>query len=182
VIKLSKILSEVMIKTSKQNLNEYESILFADVLLFQELANPNHSYNYKEVEPNIWEFQDKYLNNIQVEYFPEVKYINTQFVVEDKDGVEFISFDINRDKDRIAPFTFHHNKDERRSDTIAKIILDEIVPKYLINKTSQILKIAPIDNYRYQIFLKIAELIKEKYPQIEIQEKGSKKEIWIINK
>jgi len=182
VIKLSKILSEVMIKTSQQNLNEYESVLFADVLLFQELANPNHSYTYQEIEPNLWEFQDKYLNTIQLEYFPSVKYINTQFVVNDKDGVEFISFDIDKDKDRIAPFTFHHNKDERRSDTIAKIILDEIVPKYLINKSPQILKIAPIDIYRYKIFYKIAELIKEKYPQLEIQEKGDKKEIWMLNK
>jgi len=182
MIKLSKILSEVMIKTSQQNLNEYESILFADVLLFQELANPNHSYDYQEIEPNLWEFQDRYLNTIQVEYFSEVKYVNTQFVVEDKDGIQFISFDVDKDKDRIAPFTFHHNKDERRSDTIAKIILDEIVPKYLINKPSQILKIAPIDIYKYNIFYKIAELIKNQYPQVEIQEKGNKKEIWIINK
>jgi len=182
MIKLSKILSEAIQKTSKQGLNEYESVLFADVLLFQELANPNHAYDYKEIEPNLWEFQDRYLNTIQVEYFPDVKYVNTQFVVEDKNGVEFISFDIDKDKDRIAPFTFHHNKDERRSDTIAKIILDEVVPKYLINKNSGVLKIAPIDNYRYQIFYKIAELIKNKYPQVEIQEKGDKKEIWILNK
>ena len=86
-----------MIKTSQQNLNEYESILFADVLLFQELANPNHSYDYQEIEPNLWEFQDRYLNTIQVEYFPEVKYVNTQFVVEDKDGLQFISFDVDKE-------------------------------------------------------------------------------------
>ena len=171
-----------MHKVMLQNLDEDNSTLSYDLELFLELANPNHSYDYEEVESNLWEFKDKYQNTVQVEYFPSVGYVNSHFNVIDKDGVEFKMYDYLNDKSRLTPFTFFHGHDERRSDTIAKIILNEIVPNYLISNSQQLLKMMPITSYRYQIFLMIAKLIKQRYPQVEIQEKGNKQEIWIINK
>ena len=74
MIKISKLLSEIMIKTSQQNLNEWDSVLFEEAELFQELADPEWSYKYTEVQPNIWEFEDKYKNKLGVRFDPSSKY------------------------------------------------------------------------------------------------------------
>ena len=57
---------------------------------------------------------------------------------------------------------------------------DEILSKYLLNSKHSIVKLHPLNDYRYKIFMKCAEICKEKYPNVEIKPFG--KEIHLINK
>ena len=70
--------------------------------------------------------------------------------------------------------------DDRRSDTICKIIRDEILPKYLLNKKSQIVKLHPLNDYRYKVFYKCAEVCKDKHPELELKKMDPY--IMLINK
>jgi len=180
VVKLFKILSEVMIKTSQQNLNEWNSVLFEESELFLELSNPNNSYQYTQVQPNIWEFEDRYKNTLGVRFDPSSKYFESYFLMKDLDGNDIRVYDYEGEKYRLDPTSFQGGSDIHRSDTICKILLEDVVPYYLINKSNQLIKLHPISEYRFNIFLKCAEIVEEKYPQTEIKKVG--KEIWLINK
>lgn len=181
MIKLSKVLSNIIQEAkSKQFSHDHEAIMFEDSRLFQELANPEFAYSYEEVAPDVWEFQDKYGNTLGVQFNPSTKYLDSYYRMRDLDGIEVNVFDYDAVKDKIDPISFQGGSDQHRSDTICKILLDEIIPKYLLSKKPSIIKIHPLNEYRFNIFWKCAEICKDKYPQLEIKKLG--KEISIIHK
>lgn len=180
MIKLTELLSQIIQECVNRNLNEKDSTIFEECHLFLELADPNASYKYKEISLNVWEFQDRYSNVLGVEFNPGNKYVDAYYKMKDLNGREVKVFDYESNKDALDPLSFQGGSDERRSDTICKILRDEVIPKYLINKNPQLIKLHPLNDYRYKIFMKCAEICKEKYPQIEIKEAG--KEIHLINK
>jgi hypothetical protein len=180
MIKLSKLISEVIQKTIEANLNESQSIIHKEVLMFLELANPDFAYKYSEDSPNVWTFEDRFGNLIEVSFDPSSRYVESYYIMKDLAGNPVKVYDYERNKDAIDPNSFQGGSDENRSDTICKILRDEIIPKYLISSKPSLIRLHPLNDYRHQIFMKCAELCKEKYPQIEIKPRG--KEIELINK
>lgn len=139
------------------------------------------AYNYKESIPNYWNFEDKYGNQLEVRFIPGVNYIESYFILKDKKENWIKVYDYDKVKDNINPENqLVGGTDDRRSDTICKIIRDEILPKHLLNKKPQTVKLHPLNDYRYKVFYKCAEVCKDKYPQIEIRKMGN--EILLINK
>lgn len=178
MIKLTTILSNIIQEGKSKNFDDlHEAIFFKDSRLFQETANPDFAYNYIEIKPDVWEFQDKYGNTLGVEFDPSSKYLDSYFIAKDLNGRQIQVFDYESNKNRIDPISFQGGSDGHRSDTICKILLDEILPKYLLNKKSSIIKMHPLNEYRFNIFWKCAEICKEKYPQLEIKQLGQ--EIYI---
>lgn len=174
-----KLLGEIIDESQKRNLNEYEATWYEESRYIQELANPEMSYDFDEVGENEWIFNDKYGNVIGVRLNPINKYFETFYIVKDLKGNEIQIFDYQKVKDQIDPTSFQGGSDDRRSDTWVKILRDEIIPRFLSNPPSSI-KIHPIDEYRFNIFWKAAEICKEKYPHLEIKKFGN--EILILNK
>ena len=178
-MKLIKLLRNVIKESQGKNLTEYEGTWLYESRYIQELVNPEMAYDYKEKEHNSWLFNDKYGNIIGVEFNSINRYFETFYIVRDLQGNELKVFDYQKVKDQLDPTSFQGGSDDRRSDTWVKILRDEIIPRFLNNKPSMI-KIHPIDEYRFNIFWKAAEVCKEKYPYLEIKQFG--KEILILNK
>lgn len=173
------LLRDIIKESQEKNLNEYEATWYEESRYIQELVNPEMAYKYEEISESEWIFQDKYGNTIGVRFNPSNKYFETFYIVKDLKGNELRVFDFQKIKDQVDQTSFQGGSDDRRSDTWVKILRDDIIPKFLSNKPSMI-KIHPIDEYRFNIFWKAAEVCKEKYPNLEIKEYG--KEILIINK
>jgi len=180
MIKLSKIISEVIQKTIEANLNESQSIIHSEMLLFQELANPDFAYKYSEDLPNIWTFEDRFGNLVEVSFDPSSRYVESYYIMRDLEGNPVKVYDYERSREYLDPNSFQGGSDENRSDTICKILRDEIIPKYLTKSGASLIRLHPLNDYRYKIFMKCAEICKQKYPQIDIQPRG--KEIVLVNK
>lgn len=180
MIKLTKLLSQIIQESKRLNLEGHNAILFEESQIFLELSNPNAAYKYKELNPDVWEFQDRFKNNLGVLINPSTKYVDSFYKMKNLEGQEIRVFDYEKHKDTLDLTTYQGGSDEHRSDTICKIILDEILPKYLLNKKPSIIKFHPIDDYRHKIFYKCAEVCKEKHPELEIKKLNN--EIHLINK
>jgi hypothetical protein len=180
MISLSKLISEVIQKTIEANLNESQSSIHSEVLLFQELANPDFAYKYSEDLPNVWTFSDRFGNLVEVSFDPSNKYVESYYIMKDISGNPVKVYDYERNREAIDPTSFQGGSDENRSDTICKILRDEIIPKYLINNKPSLIRLHPLNEYRYKIFIKCAEVCVERYPQIHIQPSG--KDILLVNR
>ena len=129
---------------------------------------------------NIWTFNDKYGNILGVTFSPISKYFENFFICENNYGKFIKIYDYEKQKNLIKPEAFITGSDEHRSDTWAKILRDEVIPRHLLNKNNAIIKINPINEYRHKIFLIAVNNCKKKYENINIIE--ANKEIWLINK
>lgn len=177
---LSELYREVRKEMIEAKLNEDLSSIYEEVLLFQELADPNFAYDYVESNPDEWEFKDRFNNRVGVRYIPENRYFESYYIMKDLDGNEVRVYDYNRNKDNIDPTSFQGSSDQNRSDTICKILRDEVIPRHLINRKPSMIKLHPLNEYRHKIFMKCAEVCQEKYPQLEIKVIGA--DIMLINK
>jgi hypothetical protein len=173
MIKLKSILLEELQKRAD------EAIILEEIKTFQEIADPFYSYKYKLIKDNEWEFNDKYGNILGVKYMPDLKYFESYYIMDDIKGNKIKVFDYETNKEYLDPTSFQGGSDEHRSDTICKILLDEVLPKYLLNVKPSIVKLHPLNDYRYKIFMKCAEICKEKHPNIKIKPVG--KEIHLTN-
>ena len=179
-MKLTKLLSNIIQEGKIKQLSDFDYVDFAESKLFLELANPDMALPYSEEEPDVWTFTDLYGNKLGVFITPR-GFIKSFFSVKDKSGKTQRSFDLQRDEEALDKNSYKIGEDERRSDTIAKIILDEIIPRHLSEKRSMI-QFQMINEYRYKIFEKIADLAKEKYPDLDIQKSPRTNLIRIVNK
>lgn len=163
------------------NLTESETNIFLEVEYFNELADPEYAYEYKNTGlGGIWEFNDRFGNTLGVSFDLHSKYFEAYYIVKDLKGNRIKLYDYEMNKDNIDPTSFQGGPDEHRSDTICKILLDEVIPNYLLKSKPSIIKLHPLSDYRHSIFWKCAEICKEKYNQIEIKQLG--KEILLLNK
>lgn len=99
--------------------------------------------------------------------------------MKDLNGNVVKVFDYEQNKSKLDSTSFQGGSDEHRSDTICAILINEVIPMYL-NNIGDMIKFHPINDYRFKIFWKCAEISKEKYPFIEIKQIG--KEIYLIRK
>lgn len=181
MIRISEVLSQIIQECASKNFDsEYKAVIFEDSRLFQELANPAAAYDYEETSPNTWDFQDKYSNKLVVTFDPTTKWFDSYYKLKDSKGNDIKVYDYGSYKGEIYPPSYQGGTDEHRSDTICKILRDEVVPKHLLNKKGSSIQIHALNPYRANIFLKCAEICKEKYPQIEIKKIDNT--IYLLNK
>lgn len=147
-MKLVDILKDVIQELKKKNQyspeNFGEESLYESYIMLSELFNPANAYPYKAVGKGLWEYIDSNGNEIYVrimfqpistgEYFEVKTWWMDQFNRKIYDEVPAGSSAIDWDK---------------RTDTIAKIFKDEIIPLFKNQDVSNVLKFLPITKSRF---------------------------------
>ena len=129
-------------------LNLVDKNLFESYWLLGELLNPEYSYPYKQEMKGYWVFKD----DTGYEFF-----IRLVFQPVDKGywEVKMGWVDLpNQSKYLRQPA---REIDEKRSDTIAKIYRDEIIPFFINQDFNNILKVIPLDIIRYQFSIRLVK-------------------------
>lgn len=179
-ISLKEIFMEIHKKAQENQITECMYSIFEEVSLFLELADPDFAYPYQEVSDNEWEFKDRYGNKVGVRYIKENRFFESYYLVKSKNGVLIKLFNYNVDDPGIDPTSFQGGSDQHRSDTICKILRDEVVPRTILKKPFSSIRLHPLNDYRYKIFKKCAEICVKYYPELEVRELGA--EIHLISR
>jgi len=173
-MKLSTIFENIHKSDDYKSLPDFfpEQSIFETYALLGELLNPNNAYEYSETNKSFWEFTD----DLGFDFFVRFMFTPT--------GIDGGYYEIKMgwsDLDGQERYLQQKTRfwDDRRSDTIAKIYRDEIVPAF--KKYNDILSneliIKPLDIKRYQFSIR---LIKKLSPSnFEIDESNKPKEIII---
>ena len=149
-------------------LNLVDKNLFESYWLLGELLNPEYSYDYKQEMKGYWIFED----NMGYEFFIRLVY---QPVNKGYWEIKMGWVDLPKQSKYLRQPA--REIDEKRSDTIAKIYRDEIIPFFINQDFNNTLKIIPLDIKRYQFSTR---LVKKFTPNnIEIIE-NSPNEITLI--
>lgn len=165
MIKLRDILHSIEYK----NLNTLDKNLYESYAMLGELLNPDYSYPYDEEGKGYWVFYD----DQEFEFFVRMVYQPVE------DGYWEIKMgwgDISKDQKYLRQHA--REIDEKRSDTIAKIYKDEIIPFFMSQDFNNKLIIKPLDIKRYQFSIR---LIKKFTPSnIKIIEDNKPNEIILM--
>lgn len=149
MIKLRQLLDEVKRKGQYDAKDAADENLFETYLMLGELLNPNNAYEYN-VFQGMYYFRDSSDNPFcaRLVYQPTAEpfWEFKTWWVDNKQAVY----------DRLPDNTTAQDWD-KRSDTIAKIFRDEIIPKFLAQNNSNIMKIKPLDSKRYQFSLRMVK-------------------------
>lgn len=123
----------------------YEENLFETNILLGELLNPNNAYPYEEVSVGLWKYQDSDENT----FFARIV---LQPIRDDYEYFEFKTWWIDKNGRRVygeLPLNTTAKDWDRKSDTIAKIFRDEVLPLFKKLGRSDMLKILPISKSRF---------------------------------
>ena len=126
--------------------------LFETYTMLGELLNPDHAYPYKQVTKGLWEYNDIIGNT----YFVRITYQPTnQPYFEFKTGY----YDKNNKPqyDPSVPKNSTSKDWDKRSDTVAKIYRDEVIPYFLNQTTNDTLIIKPLEIKRYQFSVRLVD-------------------------
>lgn len=160
------------IRLSHPHSNIYESWM-----LMAELLDPAKSYDYQEKMRGLWVFRDR--NSI--EYFVRLTYQPTT--------TPFYEFKMGWFDEGGKPQYHQKTKGEIeidgfRSDTIAKIYRDEVIPMFLSSEYSGEMHVIPLkeDPARYGFFLRMVkkfpipntDIIEDKYKLVIVKKRGFK--------
>lgn len=129
-------------------LNKKDQNLFESYWLLGELLNPNNSYLYETEMKGYWVFEDEY----GYEFFIRMVY---QPVKEGYWEIKMGWVDLPKQERYLKQPA--REIDEKRSDTIAKIYRDEIIPFFLEQNFNNKLIINPIDIKRYQFSIRLVK-------------------------
>jgi hypothetical protein len=139
MIKLIDILNDVITELSSNNIQKVGGVL-------TELLNPDNAYEYHK-KGNGWY---QYTDDNEVTYDVRV----TLQTIQPEDYLEFKTWWTDESGGTMydnPPTKSTTTNSDRRSDTVAKIYRDEIVPFLATQPLSKILKIIPIDSRRYRL-------------------------------
>ena len=151
MIKLSKIINKLCLD---EDYNKLESLvdknLFESYFVIGELLDPNSAFAY-EGEKGWYTYLDSNNNT----YFVRMAYnpVSNDEFFELKTG--WLDENNKPHYDSIHPNSSVMDWD-KRSDTVAKIFRDEIIPFFLNQNLCDILKILPLDIKRYQFSIRMA--------------------------
>ena len=138
-----------------------------------------NSYSYKESTHEdvfgfnkAWEFEDRCGNLIVAVYLEGTREFKSGFRIP---GVSTLIFDPKKlpqkYQEKIKPCP-----DDKRVNTVYKILLEEVIPTYLLNKKPNQLLFNPVSSSRERLVDIIINKIIEVYPQL------IKKDNYLINK
>jgi hypothetical protein len=173
MINLNSLIKEFYIDNIKNtDLLESQFLELSEVTL-----DPDNSYIYtktsvKKIPGNYeaWSFNDRCGNELVVIYLEAIQEVKSGFRIPTKDNLIFDPLSLSDDDNKIIPCP-----DDKKLNTIYKIILDEIVPKYLLNKKPSKLTFNPISLSRKRIVDFIFGKINKQYPFLK------RKNNWLIN-
>jgi hypothetical protein len=136
--------------------------------------DPLHSYKYQETHfplyTKSYQFEDRCGNIIVAVYTESTSEFKTGYKVEGVDGLIFQPEKLDNVEEIIKPCA-----DERRVGTVYKILIEEIIPNYLLNKKPNKLYFNPVSDSRNRLVDMIINKVIEQYPQL------TKKNNFIIN-
>lgn len=143
-----------------------------------------NSYSYKESShqdvlgfSKAWEFEDRCGNLIVTVYLESTGEFKSGFRIP---GVSTLIFDpktlpqnhktLGNMQEKIKPCP-----DDKRINTVYKILIEEVIPNYLLNKKPNKLFFNPVSDSRERLVHIIINKIIEKYPQL------TKKNNYLVN-
>jgi hypothetical protein len=133
-----------------------------------------NSYKYKKYQYIIgeaWQFEDRCGNNIVAVYINSVGEFKTGYKIEGVDTLIFKPEDLENSEKYITPCP-----DDKRVNTVYKILITEVIPNYLLNKKPNRLFFNPVSDSRKRLVDMIINKVVKKWP--ELIKKGK----YIINK
>jgi len=163
--------SKISVDSDYTTLNILEQNLFESYWLLGELLNPNNAYEYSKVGNGFWVFED----SRGYDYFVRVLFQPTnEGYLEVKMGWVDLP---KQEKYLQQP---NREIDEGRSDTIAKIYRDEIIPFFQNQNLNNTMVISPLDIKRYQFSIRLVrkytpnsiEIIEDKPNTITLKNKN----------
>ena len=169
-MKLFEILDELINEVKKNGQYHYkedwEKNWLHTNLMLSELLNPNNAYEYINHKNEIWTFKDT--NGIQFCAFMSATPGKPPFY-------EFKTWWVDPEtKKRIYNYLPPVSSIDwdKKSDTVAKIFRDEIIPKFKNQSFADLLVINPVDSQRFQLSIRMVKKfipkeweIIEKFPK-----------------
>jgi hypothetical protein len=129
-----------------------------------------NSYQYEEIsDVNIpgnnktWQFEDRCGNQIVAVYLDSIGEFKSGYKIE---GVSSLVFDPKK----LSTDLQHLIKpcpDDKRVNTVYKILIDKVVPNYLLNKRPNRLYFNPVSDSRNRLVDIIINKIIKHYPQLK---------------
>jgi hypothetical protein len=133
-----------------------------------------NSYKYEKYDYIIgesWKFEDRCGNNIVAVFIESVGEFKVGYKVEGLDKLIFKPEDLKNEEHYIKPCP-----DDKKVNTVYKILVTEIIPKYLLNKKPNRLRFSPVSESRKRLVNMIINKVIKKWPEL------IKKDTYIINK
>jgi len=160
-MKLSKLLKQWMLEglvaTDKLETEYFE--------LNELNINSLNSYEYEEIELPIYtksyKFNDRCGNKLVVVYTEGIDEFKSGYRVKGVDSLVFDPTKFLNIEDGVRPCP-----DDKRINTVYKILLEEIVPNYLINKKPSKIYFNPISASRDKLVSILIGKILKVYPQL----------------
>lgn len=126
--------------------------LFGSYIMLGELLDPNHTYEYKKKNGNVYSYADSDGNNFNVRVY---------FQPYDGDFFEVKAYWIDPKTNKPIYNEFPPNSTSRdwdkKSNTVAKIYRDEILPFFKNQELSNLLVFKPMDAKRYQLSIRMVK-------------------------
>ena len=123
--------------------------LFETYAMLGELLNPNNSFTYENVAKGWYEYLDSRGNKyfVRLTYNPTVvPFFELKTGWYDENGKLY--YESTHPNSSVKDW-------DKRSDTVAKIFRDDIIPFFLEQDLSNTLKIFPLDIKRYQFSIRL---------------------------
>jgi hypothetical protein len=161
---LKQLIKEWILKDLRKS-NQIEEEYFE---LNEIKIDPLNSYEYKETNflqgkgnNKAWEFEDRCGNVIYAVYNPNINEFKTGFKIEGVDTLIFQPERFPQILDKIKPCP-----DDKKLGTIYKILVNEIIPIYLLNKKPNKLYFNPVSSTRDKLVKIIINKITQQFPQL----------------
>ncbi len=148
-MKLQDIIKQVYEEQSYANSKSWtQQNLYETYAFISEMLNPDDAYNYAAFGKGIWSYKDSKDNEyyVRLAYVPDLRdeynsYLELKTYWLQNGKAQYSDFRPN-----VSTIDLH-----KRSNTVAKIYRDEIVPFFKSQNLSNIIKIFPIDSARYRL-------------------------------
>lgn len=135
--------------------------------------DPLNSYKYKETQFPLYTksfyFEDRCGNTIVAVYIEQTGEFKTGYKIEGVDSLTFQPEKLDNVEELIKPCA-----DDKKINTIYSILINEIIPKYILNKKPNKLYFNPVSSSRNRLVDIIINKIIKDYPQL------TKKDNYII--
>ena len=137
--------------------------------------DPLNTHKYEKTSEYTWDFIDRVNNHMRVLILPFKNDIKTAYVIKNAKREEVLVYDkdklSNEEREKIVDLP-----DERRINTIYKIIIKEILPKYLLSNKPSKISFTPISKTRERLVTMIFNKIIKDHPNLEVKGK------YLVNK
>lgn len=134
-----------------------------------------NSYPYQETEhmgilgsEKAWTFEDRCGNQIVAVYLDSTGEFKSGFKIEQLHNLVFDPRKLPQDHPKFGNMQtlIKPCPDDKRVNTVYKILLDEVIPNFLLNKKPNQLHFNPVSDSRNRLVDIIINKVIEKYPQL----------------